>query len=89
MGLNLAPVAALEGWGEPGGVRLSARVEESPATSSGIPPPTAPAHFPPSFEVQCTLIALAIGELSMDVRGVNGRAHWQMRQTIMKRRTYM
>jgi hypothetical protein len=38
MGLNLAPVAAREGWGEPGGVRLSARVEESPATSSGVPP---------------------------------------------------
>ena len=45
MGLNLAPVAALEGWGEPGGVRLSARVEESPATSSGIPPAYRPVHF--------------------------------------------
>ena len=43
MGLNLAPVAAREGWGEPGGVRLSARVEESPATSSGVPPAYRPA----------------------------------------------
>ena len=45
MGLNLAPVEAREGWGEPGVVRLSARVEESPATSSGAPPAYRPAPF--------------------------------------------